>query len=121
MTAAAPMPGLHGREAETGALNRALDQAASGRLAVVLAEGEAGIGTTRLLAETLTTARGRGMRVAAGRGGELESARPFGVIAEALQCARASADPRRSAIAALLSTPGSDGSPITVARSLPPR
>jgi hypothetical protein len=47
---------------------------------VVLAEGEAGIGKTRLLAETLTTARGRGMRVAAGRAGELESARPFGVI-----------------------------------------
>jgi len=89
---------------------------------VVLAEGEAGIGKTRLLAETLTTARGRGMRVAAGRAGELESARPFGVIAEAPQCARASADPRRSAIAAaLLSTRGSDGSPITVARSLPPR
>ena len=120
MTAAAPMPGLRGREAETGAVNRALDQAASGRLAVVLAVGEAGIGKTRLLAGTLTTARGRGMR-AAERAGELESARPFGVIAEALQCARASADPRRSAIAALLSTRGSDGSPITVARSLPPR
>ena len=57
MTAAAPMPGLHGREAETGAVNRALDQAASGRLAVVPAEGEAGIGKTRLLAGTLTTAR----------------------------------------------------------------
>ncbi len=48
------------------------------------------------------------------RAGELESARPFGVIAEALECARPSADPRRSAIAALLSTRGSDGSPITV-------
>ena len=53
MTAAAPMPGLRGREAETGAVNRALDQAASGRLAVVLAVGEAGIGKTRLLAGTL--------------------------------------------------------------------
>ena len=84
MTATAPMPGLHGREAETGVLGRALDRAASGHLAVVLAEGEAGIGKTRLLAETLTQARGRGMGVAAGRAGELESARPFGVIAEAL-------------------------------------
>ena len=64
MTAAAPMPGLRGREAETGAVNRALDQAASGRLAVVLAEGEAGIGKTRLLAGTLTTARGRASRSA---------------------------------------------------------
>jgi predicted ATP-dependent serine protease len=67
---------LHGREAETGVLGRALDRAASGHLAVVLAEGEAGIGKTRLLAETLTQARGRGMGVAAGRAGELESARP---------------------------------------------
>ncbi|MGH3163188.1 MAG: ATP-binding protein, partial [Streptosporangiaceae bacterium] len=114
MAATAPMPGLHGREAETSVLSRALDRAAAGRLAVVLAEGEAGIGKTRLLAETLTHARERGMRVAAGRAGELESARPFGVIAEALECARPSVDPRRSAIAALLSTRGGDGSPITV-------
>ena len=56
MAATAPMPGLHGREAETSVLSRALDRAAAGRLAVVLAEGEAGIGKTRLLAETLTAA-----------------------------------------------------------------
>ena len=61
MTATAPMPGLHGREAETGVLGRALDRAASGHLAIVLAEGEAGIGKTRLLAETLAQARGRGV------------------------------------------------------------
>jgi len=36
------------------------------------------------------------------------------VIAEALECARPSADPRRSAIAARLSTRGGDGNPITV-------
>ena len=78
MAATAPMPGLHGREAETRVFSRALD------------------------------------RAAAGRAGELESARPFGVIAEALECARPSADPRRPAIAALLSTRGGDGSPITV-------
>jgi hypothetical protein len=50
-----------------------------------------------LLAETLAYTRERGMPVAAGRAGGLESARPFGVIAEALECARASADPRRPA------------------------
>ena len=108
------MPGLHGRETELRVLEQALDRAASGRLAVVLAEGEAGIGKTRLLAQALTDARGRGMRVAAGRAEELESTRPFGVIAQALECAGPSADPRRSAIAALLSTRGGDGSPITV-------
>jgi len=108
------MPGLHGRETELRVLEQALDRAASGRLAVVLAEGEAGIGKTRLLAQALTDARGRGMRVAAGRAEELESTRPFGVIAQALECAGPSADPQRSAIAALLSTRGGDGSPITV-------
>jgi DNA-binding NarL/FixJ family response regulator len=55
MAATAPMPGLHGRS-ETSVLSHALDRAAAGRLAVVLAEGEAGIGKTRLLAETLTAA-----------------------------------------------------------------
>jgi hypothetical protein len=41
MAATAPPPVLHGREAEVGVLNQALDQAASGRLAVVL--GRAGV------------------------------------------------------------------------------
>jgi hypothetical protein len=50
-----------------------------------------------LIAETPAYTRERGIRVAAGCAGALESARPFGVIAEALECARASADPRRPA------------------------
>jgi tetratricopeptide (TPR) repeat protein len=115
MAATAPLPGLHGRQAEVSELGQALDQAASGRLAVVLIEGEAGIGKTRLLAEALETARGRGLQVAAGRAEELERSRPFGVIAGALGCARPAADPRRSAIAALLAAHGQgDHGPITV-------
>ena len=50
-----------------------------------------------LLAETLAYTRERGVRADGGRARELESARPFGVIAEALECARVSAGPRRAA------------------------
>ena len=39
-----PMPRIYGRDAEIATLAEALDRAASGRLAVVLIEGEAGIG-----------------------------------------------------------------------------
>jgi hypothetical protein len=51
---------------------------ASGHLATVLVEGEAGIGKIRLLAEALDDARGRGLEVVTGRAQELERTRPSG-------------------------------------------
>ena len=96
-------------------LGEALDVLASGRQAIILVEGEAGIGKTRLLTDTLYRARGRGFQVAVGRGEELERTRPFGVVAGALECARSSPDPRRAAIAMLLTTHGvAPQGPITV-------
>ena len=80
MAATAPMPGLHGREAETSVLSRALDRAAAGRLAIVLAEGEAGIGKTRLLAETLTHARGALARSGGGIAGALATVAGLGSV-----------------------------------------
>jgi len=59
---------LRGRELETGVLREALDQVASGCPAIVLVEGEAGIGKTRLLEQALADGAARGMQVAAGRG-----------------------------------------------------
>ena len=111
----APVPVLRGREAETAILRQTLDQVESGHRAVVLIEGEPGIGKTRLLNAALEDARGRGMRVAAGRAEELEQTRPFGVMASAFGCARSSPDPRRAAIGELLAI-GGDGTqdPITV-------
>ena len=50
-------PGIRGREAETAVLDDAIDRAAAGRLAVVLIDGEAGIGKTRLLQDVLDKAR----------------------------------------------------------------
>jgi predicted ATPase len=99
---------------ELRTLGEALDQVASGRSAIVVVEGEAGIGKTRLLAETLERARDRGLRVAAGRAEELERTRPFGLVADTLGCVRSSADPRRAAIAALLATGVGDRGPMTV-------
>ncbi len=110
----APVPGIRGRAAEIAVLGDAVDRVVSGWPAVVLIEGEAGIGKTRLLAGVLEDARGRGMQVAAARAEELERTRPFGLVAAAFGCVRSSPDPRRAAIAALLATQGGDRGPITV-------
>ena len=110
-----PVLGIYGRAAETRVLGEALDRVASGRPMVVLIEGEAGIGKTRLLDEALADARGRGMQVASGGAGELEQTRPFGLVADVLGCARSSPDPRRAAIGRLLATEwGGERYPITV-------
>jgi len=90
-----------------------MGRAAGGRLAVVLVDGEAGIGKTRLLAEALEDASSRGMQVVTARAEELERTRPFGVIARALGCAGSPAEPRRASIAALLATGGGQGT-VTV-------
>jgi DNA-binding CsgD family transcriptional regulator len=115
MGAVAPVARICGREAEIQALGEALGRVATGGPAIVLVEGEAGIGKTRLLAKALEDARGRGMQVAAGRAEELERTRPFGVLAAAFGCARSAPDPRRAAIAGLLASQGAgDLGPITV-------
>ena len=111
----APTLRLRGRAAEIAVLSEALDRAAAGQSAVVLIEGEPGIGKTRLLDEALADARDRGMQVAAGRAGELEQTRPFGLVAGAFGCAPSSPDARRAAIAGLLAAGGDAArGPITV-------
>ena len=49
----APVPQLRGRDAEIRVVREALDRVAAGRSAIVLIEGEAGIGKTRLLEQAL--------------------------------------------------------------------
>src|SRR5438034_11569120 len=111
----APVPGSRGREAETAVLDDAIDRAAAGRLAVVLIDGEAGIGKTRLLQDALDKARCRGLRVAPARAAELERTRPFGLVAAMFGCSRTATDPRRAAIAELLAAGDrGDRGPITV-------
>jgi hypothetical protein len=88
----APVPRICGRDAEIQALGEALGRVAAGGPAIVLVEGEAGIGKTCLLAQALEDARGRGMQVAAGQAEELERTRPFGLLAAAFGCIRSAPD-----------------------------
>ncbi|HWB67059.1 MAG TPA: AAA family ATPase [Mycobacteriales bacterium] len=76
--------GLIGRDAESMRLAAAIRAAQDGRSACVLLVGEAGVGKTRLLTETATSARSAGMAVFVGRAA-IASPTPFGVIAEALR------------------------------------
>src|SRR5262249_3284583 len=73
-----------GRTAELVRLGQRLRDARAGHGAVVLLEGEAGIGKTRTLEELAETARGEGAAVLWGRCYEGEAARPDGPFAEAL-------------------------------------
>jgi len=77
---------LVGRQRELRFLSRQLDDVLGGEgCRLVLLEGEAGIGKSRLLAETTTRARVKGFVVLRGAAEELELDRPFGAIAEALE------------------------------------
>jgi predicted ATPase len=114
MATLAPTAPLRGRTVELRTLVDALGRAAGGRPAIVVVEGEAGIGKSRLLAEALEAARSHGLEVVAGRGQDLERNRPFGLLADGFGCSRSSPDRRRAAIAALLATHDGDRGVTTV-------
>ena len=79
--AGGPRPGpLLERERELAALRTAIDAVVAGGAQVLLIEGAAGIGKTRLLAETRRLIGEVGMRVLAARGGEMEREFAFGVV-----------------------------------------
>lgn len=72
-----PRASLRGRENEVGRLNRSLTATAAGQGCVVLIEGSAGLGKSRLLAEEASTARRIGLEVASGRADELHRLSPL--------------------------------------------
>jgi len=74
---------LVGRERERTTLTAMLDGVLDGQGAVVLVEGESGVGKTRLLAEAIEDARWRSMTVMWG-GSAPSGGLPYGPIAEAL-------------------------------------
>src|SRR5215831_1612302 len=71
--------GLYEREGELARVDALLAAARAGRGGVLLVTGPAGIGKTVLLGAARHRASQAGMRVLAGRGGELESGFSFGV------------------------------------------
>lgn len=76
---------LLGRAHEWKTIAEAIDLVHRGSSRTVFIEGEAGIGKTRLVEELVTNASGAGLSVLSGRADELERARPFGAIADALR------------------------------------
>jgi DNA-binding CsgD family transcriptional regulator len=74
-------------------------RAGRGRLALI--EGEAGIGKSELLAQTLAFAREHDLNVLSGRAHELGQDRPFGALADALDL-HGSSTPEHAALAGLL-------------------
>lgn len=93
---------LVGREGELALASAVIDELREGRASVLVIEGEAGIGKTRLVQRVVADARARGVAVFSGQAHPFERTRPFGLIAAALGLNRRSPDPRRAAIAALL-------------------
>jgi hypothetical protein len=68
------------RDGELASLDALIDEAAAGHARLALIEGPAGIGKSRLVVEARRQAAGKGFRVLAGQGGELEREFPFGVV-----------------------------------------
>jgi DNA-binding SARP family transcriptional activator/Tfp pilus assembly protein PilF len=83
-SAQAPELPLVGREAERAQLLTHVERLMRGSGGVVLLEGEAGVGKTRLLQTLAHDAEWRGAEVLWGAGREVEGAAPYGPLVEAL-------------------------------------
>jgi len=83
------------REAEVAALTAVLGAARGGDGRLVVVEGSAGIGKTRLLGEARELAREGDFAVLAARGGELEGEFAFGIVRQLFEPAQANGPLRR--------------------------
>jgi DNA-binding CsgD family transcriptional regulator len=86
---------LFDRDAELEHLSVAMSRAEERAGAVILVEGEAGIGKSALLAAAGVLGEERGMRVLSGRGGELESGFGFGLMRQLLESELAASSAER--------------------------
>jgi AAA ATPase domain len=68
------------RDSDLSALRALVDDGAAGNGRLLMIEGSAGIGKTRLLGEARSLAVGAGLRVLTARGGELEREFTFGLV-----------------------------------------
>src|SRR4051812_42386521 len=81
------------REAELAALEAMLGAAQAGDGRLVVVEGSAGIGKTRLLGEARALAAAAEFEVLTARSGELEGQFAFGIVRQLFEAALAGADP----------------------------
>src|SRR5712691_256339 len=86
-------PVVVGRHEELGLLEAALQEAREGRGRLVLIQGEAGVGKSRLTLQLEAVARSAGMQVLRGRAAASSSSVPFRPFAEALLGATRAAGP----------------------------
>jgi predicted ATPase len=97
-TAAAlpPQPALLEREAEIAAIQSLVAAARGGAGRLLVVEGRAGMGKTRLVGVARAAAQAAGLEVLAARAGELEQEFAFGVVRQLFEplLARASAEER---------------------------
>jgi DNA-binding CsgD family transcriptional regulator len=103
---------LVGRAAELGLVLDELARLGEGPSSVLVIEGEAGIGKTRLVQGMVDEARSRSLRVLSGGGHPFERTRPFGLAASALGLSTRSSDPRAAAIGRLLAGRGPEAPAI---------
>ena len=89
------MQGLFERGLELAELDSQIERAAAGEGTLVVLEGPAGIGKSRLLAEARGRADGS-MRVLSARGSELEGEFAFGVVRQLFEAELAAPERRRA-------------------------
>lgn len=113
--ASVPTDAVVGREQELKLALQLVKGVVGGKSGVLLIEGEAGVGKSRLVQQIREDAVALGARVLWGSGHPLERTRPFGVIGEAMDLRPSSSDPRRAAVGRLLRGGGGSLDPRTVA------
>ena len=103
---------LRGRDRQLRRIRAGIARVQRGTGSVVAVTGEAGIGKSRLLGETVELARDAGLSVASASCAELERGRLFGPLIDALRTESGRLEQRRASIAELLARPEIPGSKL---------
>ncbi len=98
--------GVIGRDAELACAMAAVRELALGRAGILVVEGEAGIGKTRLVQSIVDEARDADVTVFHGHAHPFERSQSFGVVADALGLHRRPRDPATAAIGTRLDGTG---------------
>jgi predicted ATPase len=98
--------GVIGRDAELTSAAAAVSEVSLGRASILVIEGEAGIGKTRLVQSIVDDARAADVTVFHGHAHPFERTRPLGVVADALGLHRRATDPTKAAIGSRLTGKG---------------